>query len=65
MVKGHPQVIFSVDTERAVMALNDDDRPDAPSHILYFLARYHDTATVFVIAGRIPGYQALMRKMVS
>ena len=67
IVRGHPEVLYFVDTDRPVIALTIDDGPyaDTTSQILDVLARYRAAATFFVIAGRIAGNEALMRRIVS
>ena len=67
MVIGHPQVLYTVDTDRPAVALTIDDGPDGETtpRILDTLARHHATATFFVIADRIRGNEALMRRIVS
>ena len=42
MLKGHPEVVCAVDTDRPVIALTIDDRPDAKTFptILKVPARY-------------------------
>ena len=65
MVRGHPDVLLTVDTDRPVIALTIDDGPDAATtpRILDVLASCRVAATFFVIADRIPGNEALMRRI--
>lgn len=67
IIRGHPEVLYFVDTDRPVIALTIDDGPDAETTplILDVLARYEAAATFFVIAERIRGNEALMKRIVA
>lgn len=60
-----PDVTYFVDTERAAVALTIDDGPDpvATPLILDVLERHGARATFFVISDRVPGNEALLRRM--
>jgi peptidoglycan/xylan/chitin deacetylase (PgdA/CDA1 family) len=61
-----PEVVFSVETERQVVALTLDDGPDptATPQILDLLEEHGAKATFFVIGERIPGNESLLARMV-
>lgn len=67
MITGHPQVLYSVDSDRPLIALTIDDGPDPQTTplILDTLAQHRATATFFVIAGRVAGNESLMKRIVS
>jgi peptidoglycan/xylan/chitin deacetylase (PgdA/CDA1 family) len=61
-----PHVLYSVQTEDKLVALTIDDGPDADhtSSILDLLKEYDAKATFFLIAGRVPGNEDLVRRMI-
>ena len=66
LARRSPRVLFFVETERRAVALTIDDAPDATttSRILDVLKRHDAHATFFIIAGRVAGNQALVRRIV-
>lgn len=60
-----PDVTYYVETERAAVALTIDDGPDpaATPLILEVLKRHGARATFFFISDRIPGNEALVRRV--
>ncbi len=60
-----PDVTYFVETERAAVALTIDDGPDplVTPLILDVLERHGAHATFFVISDRVPGNEALLRRM--
>jgi peptidoglycan/xylan/chitin deacetylase (PgdA/CDA1 family) len=62
-----PDVLYSVETTRKVVALTIDDGPDAHDTplILDILDEYDAHATFFLITGHIPGNEALVEAMVT
>jgi peptidoglycan/xylan/chitin deacetylase (PgdA/CDA1 family) len=65
--RSHPEVLYSVETERPVLALTIDDGPDPVStrRILDVLAQNEAKATFFLIADRIPGNETLVAEIVA
>ncbi len=63
----YPRVLFSVDTDRPVLALTIDDGPDpVTTPAILDLLRDHDArATFFVLGERVPGQEPLLRRIVS
>lgn len=61
------RVTTSVDTDLPVVSLTIDDGPDPRTTpaILDVLAEHRAQATFFVITGRIPGNESLLRRMVA
>jgi len=61
-----PEVIYSIDTDRPVVALTIDDGPDETysRKILDLLKKYHAHATFFIITERIPGNEEILQRMV-
>ena len=66
-MKGHPDVVYRINSERRAVALTIDDGPDREStpRILDVLAQHEATATFFVISERIAGNELLMRRITS
>ena len=62
----NPRVLFFVDTAQRLAALTFDDgpHPTLTPRILDVLAEYQAHATFFLIAGRIPGNEALVHRLV-
>ena len=62
-----PRCLYTVPTPERVVALTLDDGPDsAHTRTLLDLLRAHDArATFFLISGRVPGDEALVRAMVA
>lgn len=62
-----PRVLYSVDTDRRLVALTIDDGPDAQStaEILSVLADHDARATFFLISSRIPGNEAVVDAIVA
>ena len=60
------EAVFYFDTDEPIVALTFDDGPDpvATPAILDELKKHGATATFFVIGGRIPGNEAILRRMV-
>lgn len=60
-----PQVIYFIDTSQPVVALTLDDGPDAATtfQILDLLKQYRALATFFLITGRIPGNEDVVKRM--
>jgi peptidoglycan-N-acetylglucosamine deacetylase len=60
-----PGCLYSVSTERPLVALTIDDGPDASTtpRILDELARYHAHATFFLISERVRGNEALVAQL--
>jgi peptidoglycan/xylan/chitin deacetylase (PgdA/CDA1 family) len=67
LARDHPQVLYSVETRSKSVALTIDDGPDAATtpEILRVLERNGAKATFFIIASRVPGNEALLRRMVA
>ena len=61
-----PEVIYSIDTDRPVVALTIDDGPDETysRKILDLLKKYHSHATFFIITERVPGNEEILQRMV-
>lgn len=66
LARRSPQVVYFVETDRPTVALTIDDAPHATttSRILDVLKRHDAHATFFVIASRVAGNEALLRRMV-
>ncbi len=62
-----PEVLYTVDTDRPVVALTIDDGPDGQTTplILDILREYNAQATFFLISERVAGNEALVRRMVA
>ena len=62
----HPAVLYSVDVENPTLALTIDDGPDPESTpvILDVLKRNGAHATFFLLSERIPGNEALVRRII-
>ncbi len=60
-----PEVLYFVDTERTAVALTIDDGPDpeATPAILDVLEQHGAHATFFLITERVPGNEALVRRI--
>ncbi|MFN2147095.1 MAG: chitin deacetylase family protein [Anaerolineales bacterium] len=60
-------VLYSVETDRPLVALTIDDGPDPATTavILDTLAKYDASATFFVLADHIPGNEPLLERMVA
>ena len=62
-----PQVLYFVETQQPVVALTIDDGPDAATtpQTLDLLKQYNSHDTFFLIANRIPGNEAIVRRTVA
>jgi len=62
-----PEVIYSVNTDRQVVALTIDDGPDETysPQILELLQEYQAHATFFLITDRVPGNEEILQRMVA
>jgi len=67
LARDHPQVLYRVETRAKAVALTIDDGPDATTtpEILRVLERNGAHATFFIISGRVPGNEGLLRRMVT
>ena len=67
LAKGNPQVLYFVDTHAKAVALTIDDGPDpvTTTQILDVLERNGAKATFFIITGRVPGNEELLRRMLA
>jgi peptidoglycan-N-acetylglucosamine deacetylase len=67
LARDHPQVLYRVETRAKAVALTIDDGPDAAAtpEILRVLERNGAHATFFIITGRVPGNEGLLRRMVA
>jgi len=67
LAKDNPQVVYFVDTRAQAVALTIDDGPDAATTapILDVLERNGAKATFFIITGRVPGNEMLLRRMLA
>ena len=67
LARDNPDVLYSVDTSAKAVALTLDDGPDPVTTpaILDVLARNGAHATFFIITSRVPGNEALLRRMVA
>jgi peptidoglycan/xylan/chitin deacetylase (PgdA/CDA1 family) len=65
--RSSPEVLYSVETQKPVVALTIDDGPDAETSplILDILKKYNAQATFFLITDHVPGNEALVQRMVS
>jgi len=61
-----PEVLYSVETQKKVVALTIDDGPDpfTSPELLDILKKYKAQATFFLITERIPGNEPLIQRMV-
>ncbi len=61
-----PEVLYFVNTRERVVALTIDDSPDSITtpRILDVLGAHGARATFFIITGRVPGHEPLLRRMV-
>jgi peptidoglycan/xylan/chitin deacetylase (PgdA/CDA1 family) len=66
MAELSPGVVYFAETDEPVVALTIDDGPDttATAKILDLLRRHEARATFFVITGRIPGKEEILRRTV-
>ncbi|MBC8506269.1 MAG: polysaccharide deacetylase family protein [Anaerolineales bacterium] len=62
-----PNVLYAIDTREKVVALTIDDGPDSEhtTGILDTLANHGAHATFFLITERVPGNEALVRRIVA
>lgn len=61
-----PAVVFGAETDRRAVALTVDDAPTpATSEILDVLDRHGARATFFVLGGRVPGREDVLRRAVA
>lgn len=62
-----PEVLYSVDTNQPYIALTIDDGPDPGTtpEILNILREWDAHATFFLITGRVPGNEAIVREILS
>jgi peptidoglycan-N-acetylglucosamine deacetylase len=67
LAKDNPRVLYSVETSTRALALTIDDGPDPVTTpaILDLLERNGAHATFFIITGRVPGNEELLRRMVA
>jgi peptidoglycan/xylan/chitin deacetylase (PgdA/CDA1 family) len=67
LARDNPRVLYSVETSARAVALTIDDGPDPATTpaILDVLERNEAHATFFIITGRVPGNEALLRRMVA
>ena len=67
LARNNPEVLYSVDTSAMAVALTIDDGPDPVTTpaLLDVLARNGAHATFFIITSRVPGNEALLRRMVA
>lgn len=65
--KANPRVLYAVDAATKAVALTIDDGPDPVTTpaILDVLARNGAHATFFIITSRVPGNEALLRRMLA
>jgi peptidoglycan/xylan/chitin deacetylase (PgdA/CDA1 family) len=61
-----PDVLYSVETEKPIVALTIDDGPDAndSQKILTILQEFNARATFFLITDHVPGNEAIVERMV-
>ncbi len=61
-----PEVLYSIDTNRKIVALTIDDGPDETHSIkiMELLEEYQAHATFFLITDRIPGNEAVLEQMI-
>jgi len=66
LAEGNPEVLYHVETKERAVALTIDDGPDpvTTAKILGVLKENHARATFFIITGRIPGNEKLLKRMV-
>jgi peptidoglycan/xylan/chitin deacetylase (PgdA/CDA1 family) len=64
--KRSPEVLYSIDTQKLLVALTIDDGPDPieTPKILDSLKRHGAKATFFLITSRIPGNEELVQRMI-
>jgi peptidoglycan/xylan/chitin deacetylase (PgdA/CDA1 family) len=67
LVRDNPRVLYRVETQAKAVALTIDDGPDAATtpEILRVLERNGAHATFFIITGRVPGNEELLRRIVA
>lgn len=67
LARRHPDVLFHVDCDEPLVALTFDDspHPSLTPRILDALAAHGAHATFFVIGERVPGNEAIMRRLVA
>ncbi|MEE9579507.1 MAG: polysaccharide deacetylase family protein, partial [Gemmatimonadota bacterium] len=60
-----PEVLYFVETDRPTVALTIDDGPDpaTTARILDVLERHGARATFFLITDRVPGNEAILRRI--
>jgi peptidoglycan/xylan/chitin deacetylase (PgdA/CDA1 family) len=65
--EGHPEVLYSVETDEPVLALTIDDGPDPLStpRILAVLAENGARATFFLVSDRVAGNEALVEAILA
>lgn len=63
--RASPEVLYFVETDRPAVALTIDDGPDPTStpQILDLLERHGARATFFLITDRVPGNEAVVRRI--
>jgi len=61
-----PQVLYSIETDRRIVALTIDDGPDSTysRKIMDVLQEYEAHATFFLITERIPGNEEILQQMI-
>jgi len=66
LAEGNPEVLYYVETKERAVALTIDDGPDpvTTAKILDVLKENHARATFFIITGRVPGNEKLLKRMV-
>ena len=67
LARRSPQVVYFVETQERAVALTIDDGPDpvTTARILDLLRRHGAHATFFLIAGRVPGNEEVVARMVA
>jgi peptidoglycan/xylan/chitin deacetylase (PgdA/CDA1 family) len=67
LARDNPEVLYSVPTSARAVALTIDDGPDPVTTpaLLDVLARNGARATFFIITSRVPGNEAVLRRMVA
>ena len=67
LAKKRPEVFYRLETDEPLVALTIDDSPHATvtPRILDTLAEYGAHATFFVIGDRVPGNEAILRRIVA
>ena len=66
LARRHPDILFHLETEEPLVALTIDDspHPTLTPRILDVLAEHNAHATFFLIGERIPGNEAIVRRIV-